>query len=355
MAPWKTLQNIVLGKKEQEYRDTFLSEDVNLARVINLILIVWVLSYVCLDYLVLETDPRFFFLLVERLAFAILSLVSFHHLKNIKDKQKFDQIMLIWGLALVIISFSTVVIHPGLNLQKIYSHFILVISFYLIIPNRIIFKVIPAITITFLDALFLIQNTTGTSALTFFNSTFYITIFLALNTIGLTVATRLERQRYHQYLIQRTLMLGQEQLKILATIDSLTGIHNRRSFFELAAVEFDRYERYGQVFSFMIIDVDNFKKINDTYSHTTGDKTLQSFANLLKTNKRIVDIFGRVGGDEFGILFPETEMADAIHLVQRFKESLHDLIVDTPKVNLQVNFSVGITEVKPEDKSFGHG
>ena len=260
--------------------------------------------------------------------------------------------MLIWSLALVIISFSTVVIHPGLNLQKIYSHFILVISFYLIIPNRIIFKVIPAITITFLDALFLIQNTTGTSALTFFNSTFYITIFLALNTIGLTVATRLERQRYHQYLIQRTLMLGQEQLKILATIDSLTGIHNRRSFFELAAVEFDRYERYGQVFSFMIIDVDNFKKINDTYSHTTGDKTLKSFADLLKTNKRIVDIFGRVGGDEFGILFPETEMADAIHLVQRFKESLHDLIVDTPKVHLQVNFSAGITEVKPEDKSF---
>ena len=153
-------------------------------------------------------------------------------------------------------SFSSVLLQPGASLEKISLHYVLVVGFYLIIPNRIMYKFISAASITLLDFYLIIQTLSRTSDITVFSSMISITTLLALNAIGLTVAMRLERQRYHQYLIQKTLTAGQEQLKLMATTDSLTGILNRRGFFDLAEIEFDRYKRYGTGFSFAIIDLE---------------------------------------------------------------------------------------------------
>jgi len=97
------------------------------------------------------------------------------------------------------------------------------------------------------------------------------------------------------------------QLKAMATRDLLTGAYNRNYFNEVIKVEAERTKRYGSTFSILIVDVDRFKQINDTYGHLHGDGILRECAQLLQRSLRSADILVRFGGDEFLILAPETD------------------------------------------------
>jgi diguanylate cyclase (GGDEF)-like protein len=90
----------------------------------------------------------------------------------------------------------------------------------------------------------------------------------------------------------------------LATRDALTGLHNRRSFDSIIAMEIERQKRYGGVFSLAVLDLDNFKEINDTQGHHVGDRVLQPLADVLRENTRHSDSITRLGGDEFTIMMP---------------------------------------------------
>jgi diguanylate cyclase (GGDEF)-like protein len=176
---------------------------------------------------------------------------------------------------------------------------------------------------------------------------------IAMNVIGFGIALRLDSQRYHQYLIQKTLIEGRAHLKELATSDSLTGIFNRRSFLEIASTEFDRYLRYGAKFSFAILDVDNLKNINDTYGHSAGDHSIQLLTETITAEKRSSDTSGRLAGDEFGIILPNTSADKALEVLSRIKNSLADTIAESPnKQQFQVRFSTGVANIDESDKSF---
>lgn len=110
--------------------------------------------------------------------------------------------------------------------------------------------------------------------------------------------------------------------KFLARTDYLTGIANSRQFFNLSGKEIDRARRYGQPISVAYIDVDNFKEVNDTYGHNTGDLLLQTVADIIKTNSRSIDIQGRLGGDEFALLLPQTEAEAAVAVLQKLQKLL---------------------------------
>ena len=254
---------------------------------------------------------------------------------------------------MVAVSFSAVILHPGIDLNKVAYHYVLVIGFYLIVPNRIPFKIIPSVTISLLNIIYLVNIGSQLDALSSSNILAGITTFLVLNVIGFTVAVRIERQRFHQHLIQETLSSGREQLIAIATTDSLTGILNRRGLFEMAEIETDRYRRYQNVFSFAIIDLDNLKSINDQYGHPAGDLALQTLINCIENNMRSSDFLGRLAGDEFGLCMPGIHKQEAQKLVRRIKEKLS--VITIPVINerpLQLFFSAGITEVLPEDKHF---
>lgn len=318
-----------------------------------LILMGWVLSYIYLDYMLLGINQRFFILLLERLAFAALTLTSVRHLKKSKDKFRFDLNVLVWSLALVIVSFSASIMHPPLQTDRFAYHYVLVLGFYLIVPNRIIFKIIPALTISLLDiTLLILLSLTGVKA-TVDSAFVSIITFLAINVIGLMVAARLERQRFHQYLIQKTLSSGREQLIALATTDSLTGILNRRGFFDLAEIEVDRFLRYQTIFSFAIIDLDQLKAINDQHGHPTGDLALQTLIDCIEQERRSSDFLGRLAGDEFGLCMPGIHKNEAQTLMTRIHKKLSQKTVILKSGEaLQVYFSAGITEVFPDDETF---
>jgi diguanylate cyclase (GGDEF)-like protein len=121
----------------------------------------------------------------------------------------------------------------------------------------------------------------------------------------------------------------------LSRRDPLTGLLNRRGFEELAAKELERAHRYGRPIAFALIDIDRFKKLNDQYGHTHGDRTLQLLAAQFIDSRRS-DLAVRLGGDEFGLLMPETDQAAAEMVVARLKQRVEAQIWN-------LGISVGVT------------
>ena len=109
------------------------------------------------------------------------------------------------------------------------------------------------------------------------------------------------------------------ELERLATTDGMTGIYNRRHFLALADVEWNRTSRYNRPLSFLIFDIDYFKSINDRYGHQAGDEVIVHLANLAGSSKRASDVLARIGGEEFALLLPETDLAQAEIIAERLR------------------------------------
>ena len=139
-----------------------------------------------------------------------------------------------------------------------------------------------------------------------------------------------------------------EEVRKMAVLDDLTGINNRRYFFELAEHEFKEARRYELPLSAMIIDIDHFKKVNDTYGHIIGDQVLLNTANLLKNNLREQDTLGRYGGEEFSIIMPVTTLDEAYAIAQRLKELVSDSRIKTDAGAVGVNISLGVAQLNDE-------
>jgi len=113
-----------------------------------------------------------------------------------------------------------------------------------------------------------------------------------------------------------------ETISEIAAIDELTQVNNRRSFNELACIEVKKSKRYDHPLSLILLDIDHFKQVNDTYGHANGDLVLQEFAHLFKENLRDTDLFARFGGEEFVALLPETKAKEAWNLANRLSQLL---------------------------------
>ena len=135
-----------------------------------------------------------------------------------------------------------------------------------------------------------------------------------------------------------------EDAKRMAITDGLTKIYNHRFFQELFEKEFKRSMRYGTIFSFIMLDIDFFKKINDTYGHLYGDEILKETAALIKGCLRTMDVLARYGGEEFAILLPETELESAVRTAERIRTAVesHDFTGPNGKP-VKVTVSQGVT------------
>ena len=147
----------------------------------------------------------------------------------------------------------------------------------------------------------------------------------------------------------RELQATRDDLTRLISTDALTQLHSRRGWFKLASTEFSRSRRYRRTLSAMVVDLDFFKQVNDTCGHESGDLVLQRFADVLRFVCRESDIVGRLGGEEFAILVPETSLAAAEILAGRIAGSCRDLVVSTPAGPVTCSCSIGVSEVMQED------
>ena len=137
-----------------------------------------------------------------------------------------------------------------------------------------------------------------------------------------------------------------EELEQQAYSDYLTGLRNRRAFIEQAEMELSRSIRYSRNFSLIMFDIDHFKIINDTFGHSVGDLVLQEIGSICKSVLRGIDIIGRIGGEEFAILLPETDILEASQVAERLRIAMSKSEVLTPfdkKSKFTASFGVVVT------------
>ena len=143
-------------------------------------------------------------------------------------------------------------------------------------------------------------------------------------------------------------IMGHEKLvenyRALASYDELTGLYNRRRFIENAVHEVQRAERYKRDISLILIDIDNFKAINDTYGHQAGDAVIKDIAEVMRQNFRETDLYGRYGGEEFIALLPETQLADAVALSERIRGAVNQDIVEFEDNKIAYCASFGVVQ-----------
>ncbi|MFB6346967.1 MAG: GGDEF domain-containing protein [bacterium] len=144
---------------------------------------------------------------------------------------------------------------------------------------------------------------------------------------------------------QKELEEKKKQLRYLARYDQLTDLYNRRVFEEELEKEFDRTRRYDHPLTILMIDLDHFKKINDTYGHQAGDEVLEVFGQLIDDSTRSSDIGGRYGGEEFCVVLPETDSSQAKKTAERLRSSLgeHTFTSDDGE-EFSVTCSIGMAE-----------
>lgn len=140
-----------------------------------------------------------------------------------------------------------------------------------------------------------------------------------------------------------------QRLREMAQTDGLTRVYNRQHFEHLGGIEFLRAKRFNTSLSLVMIDIDAFKNINDTYGHMAGDHVLREFASILKYNIRDFDILARFGGDEFVLLMPNTDLASGNAIIKRLKEVLANttLVYDNHELNVSASF--GISQLMDEE------
>ncbi|WP_417672206.1 diguanylate cyclase [Roseibium sp.] len=160
------------------------------------------------------------------------------------------------------------------------------------------------------------------------------------------IGNEIARQQDHQ-----ALMDAKVRLERIASIDDLTNIFNRRAFMERADTEIARYRRTKNTFTVALLDIDHFKSINDTYGHATGDDVLKRFSEIIGTALRAVDVFGRVGGEEFCILLDSTGPEDALMVCERLREKI-EAGCSLPHMTGKVTCSMGLATVQKEDIEF---
>jgi len=145
---------------------------------------------------------------------------------------------------------------------------------------------------------------------------------------------------------------AKEMVAYLANIDPLTKSLTRRHFFNIAESEFMRFTRYHRPLSVLVIDADTFKEINDTHGHHAGDIVLRSLSLVAMEHKRAQDTFGRLGGEEFGLILPETALEQAIVVAERIRKMWEQTPSNMDGLMIHSTVSIGVSEVQTGDKTF---
>ncbi|MGE5397254.1 MAG: diguanylate cyclase [Chitinophagales bacterium] len=153
-----------------------------------------------------------------------------------------------------------------------------------------------------------------------------------------------------RYVLQK-IKTEYEKLQAISIVDDLTGLYNRRYFLERFVEEMNRAKRYKYPVSCLMIDVDNFKTINDSYGHLAGDRVLAGISLIFRNSTRVVDLVARYGGEEFVVLLPQTDLNGALTVAEKIHSLLKECSFTFDKDTFLVTVSIGVA-VSFEDKSW---
>lgn len=145
--------------------------------------------------------------------------------------------------------------------------------------------------------------------------------------------------------LQKELMESNRRLELLSITDGLTKLYNHRHFQDELARTFEESARYARPLSLAIVDLDFFKKVNDTYGHAIGDEVLKTISKIFQQSIRTTDLAARYGGEEFALMLPETHLSDATNFAEKIRGIVESTAIETQGGTFSVTVSVGVATV----------
>jgi len=321
---------------EKEFFNADISNALKYIKPLMLAFGILYFLFIIPDYVLLKDLKTFRLILLNRSMFVILGIIFYFRLNSFMNYRVF--ILWITGYELFfILSFLLIVYQyesPNFLIQSL-GVVIIVMGIFLI-PNRWINIVIVSIT---LCTAFLVLSLYILDPLTmreFYAALVYILIAIVLNSIS---SWRLNYYKRIQHLISQNLTL-------LSTTDSLTHIYNRLKFDEELQKSINYCSRYNTNLSLILFDIDDFKTINDSYGHLTGDNVLIDLSTMVKNLIRKTDTFARWGGEEFVILLPNTGLNRAREVAQKIKAKIDNYSFNNI---MHITCSFGVTSYCGEE------
>lgn len=334
---------------ESAYREYYLRAD-SLQLFMGVVL--WLVSFVGFayaDFLLYGAASQMAALLGVRLLYGACCAVILVMLRKTGlTPERYDALALAWGILTVLAALAVGLLRPSGDLSVLINDLVAVFSFYVFISGSMVRRVLPALLLTGGDlalSAFLKQGVDGQVVLALAFS------FTITNLVGVIFSRHYYDIRRAEFLARHEEARARSELVRLASTDPLTGVYNRRRLLELAGEALYRNRRYGRPFSIMVMDLDGFKKVNDTFGHHQGDAVLTQFAAAVTEQKREGDALGRMGGDEFCLLLPETDPQAAAVLAARILEGCGNIELEDTLHHVHVTTSIGISHAQPGDQT----
>ena len=340
---------IDLGELEGDYRAFHLKNDIAQSTLTISIVAVSVLGALGTDAVFFKDRRDLFMLMVcARVIFALVCFAAIWAIRRTKRVKTFDLLYMGWTF-FIIISIILFKLTRPVNYLTSSFDVIVPLAIYLLSPLKIKYNSIFALG--FSIATLYVDFAFG-SGLDPMHFNVAVAAQLIVHALGLGSAFQIQtyrRRSFKAYIQEKD---AKEVAAYLSNIDPLTHSLTRRHFFSIAGSEFLRYTRYHRPLSVLVIDADYFKNINDTYGHHAGDIVLKSLSLVALEQKRVQDTFGRLGGEEFGLLLPETNLEQARIVAERIQKTWEQTPSNMDGNMIHSTVSIGAAETMPTDKSF---
>jgi diguanylate cyclase (GGDEF)-like protein len=338
-----------LGDMEGEYRAFHLKDDLNQSRFYVLIATLSVLGMFGTDAVLYRDRPDLLlWLLLYGAAFVLVSVLVMIGLWKTVKVRAYDRIMLWWISFVVLFLLLFNFTRPASFLTTSYD-VILPFAIYIISPLKLFYTLALAVSFS-AGALYIdFFHKTGIDQATL-NMVLVSQLIVHLLGMGSAVQVQSYRRKSFKAYVQEK--DAKEMVAYLANIDSLTKSMTRNQFFNIAETEFRRFSRYRRQLSVLVLDADHFKNINDTYGHYVGDLVLRNLSLVVLEQKRAQDTFGRLGGEEFGLLLPETGLDQAKVVAERVQRAWEQTPCTVDGTLIYSTVSIGVAEASSQDSSF---
>jgi diguanylate cyclase (GGDEF)-like protein len=338
-----------LGEMEGDYRVFYLKDDIAYSSLYISIAILGTVSMFTLDSLLypdrLDLD---LWLILLRGGYIIVSILVISAIRKTNKVRAYDRLVLTWILITIIFLLLLKFTHPSQFLRPAF-YIIVPIAIYVFSPFKVIHNVVLGLVFS-----------AGTLLIDYFyrlqvDPLVWNTVIpsqLVGHAVGFIAGLQIQsyrRKSFKAYIREKD---AKEMVAYMANIDPLTKSLTRRHFFNIAESEFLRFRRYHRKLSMLVLDADHFKNINDTYGHYAGDLVLRNMSLVTMEQKRTQDTFGRLGGEEFGLLLPETNLEQAQVVAERIQKAWQQTPCPVDDKVIHSTVSIGIAEASPEDKSF---
>jgi diguanylate cyclase (GGDEF)-like protein len=338
-----------LGEMEGDYRVFHLKDDIAHSTLYMSIAILSVFSMFRVDALLYHDRPALaFWLVLYRAGYVFVTALVLIANRKTSSVDAYDRIIFAWVCVtiffLLLVKFTR---PPGF--LNIAFDVIVPFAIYIFLPFKIVYSIALALVFSvgtlYIDHFYQV----GIDVLTW-NA--ILTAQLISHVLGFVAGLQIQSYRRKSFKIYMQEKDAREMVAYLANIDPLTKSLTRRQFFSIAESEFQRFLRYRRQLSMLVVDADHFKNINDTHGHHAGDLVLRSLSLVILEQKRAQDTFGRLGGEEFGLLLPETNLGQAKVVAERIQKICEQTPTKVDDHVIICTVSIGVAEVGPPDKSF---